>query len=57
MKDLQYLKLDGNQLRFPPKSVCSMPKAGEGEEKGVMLSWLENLKEYLRKHSNNFLCN
>ncbi|RGB26379.1 RAM signaling pathway protein [Rhizophagus diaphanus] len=58
MKDLQYLKLDGNQkLRFPPKSVCNMPKAGEGDEKVVMLSWLENLKEYLRKHSNNFSFN
>ncbi|GBC02057.1 hypothetical protein RclHR1_04430007 [Rhizophagus clarus] len=58
MKDLQYLKLDGNQkLRFPPKSVCNMQKGGEGEGKEIMKSWLENLKDYLRKHSNNFSLN
>ncbi|CAI2184373.1 11671_t:CDS:2 [Funneliformis geosporum] len=51
MKDLQYLKLDNNPIVFPPKSVHTMPK---GEEKEVMLPWLENLKEYLRKHSNNY---
>ncbi|CAG8567848.1 13296_t:CDS:2 [Funneliformis caledonium] len=51
MKDLQYLKLDNNPIVFPPKSVHIMPK---GEEKEVMLPWLENLKEYLRKHSSNY---
>ncbi|RIA91477.1 RAM signaling pathway protein [Glomus cerebriforme] len=54
MKDLQYLKLDNNPIRFPPKSVYNMPK---GEEKEVMLPWLENLKDYLRQHSNNFTTN
>ena len=52
MKDLQYLILDNNPIKFPPKSVWSMPKE---EDHQVMLPWLENLKEYLRKHSGK-LC-
>ena len=49
MKDLHYLKLDNNPIQFPPKSIYN-PK---GEDKD-MLPWLENLKDYLRKHSSNY---
>nr|CAG8506651.1 11654_t:CDS:10 [Entrophospora candida] len=49
MKDLQYLKIDFNPIKFPPKSIHVIPK---GEDKDVMLPWLENLKEYLRQNSD-----
>ncbi|CAG8700057.1 3296_t:CDS:2, partial [Acaulospora morrowiae] len=48
MKHLQYLKLDFNPIQFPPKSIHCLPK---GNEKEVMLPWLEGLKEYLRQHA------
>ncbi|CAG8495299.1 10272_t:CDS:2 [Racocetra fulgida] len=32
MKDLQYLKIDNNPIRFPPRAIYIMPKSDEKEE-------------------------
>jgi hypothetical protein len=52
MKDLQYLKIDYNPIKFPPKVIHVMPK---GEDKDMMIPWLDNFKKYLRQNSGKFI--
>ena len=53
MADLEYLKIDSNQLVFPPKTISIMPK----DEKDAMSRWLTQLKHYLRQHEQGRLYN
>ncbi|CAG8443197.1 7210_t:CDS:10 [Diversispora eburnea] len=52
MKHLQYLKVDYNPITFPLREVISIPKGEDKEDKEIMLTWLESLKEYLRQHAD-----
>jgi hypothetical protein len=44
MNDLKILKLDHNPITFPPRDVWDTDDAGRD-------AWLENLKRFLRQHS------